>query len=165
LDKEDVFYMKSSASIDDNPPIKLKSNKYTNMFSVLTKMYGLPVYNEFDPTPFLSIFFLLFFAMCLGDAGYGIILIFLGFALKKVKGIGSIAPLVSTLGVATLIVGTILHTFFGMDTSTATWMPDAIKKCMITGKIAGYDAQMVSAVIIGIVHLCLAITLKTIYSS
>lgn len=164
LDKEDVFYMKSSASFDDNPPIKLKSNKYTNMFSVLTKMYGLPVYNEFDPTPFLSIFFLLFFAMCLGDAGYGIILIFLGFALKKVKGIGSIAPLVSTLGVATLIVGTILHTFFGMDTSTATWMPDAIKKCMITGKIAGYDAQMVSAVIIGIVHLCLAITLKTIYS-
>ncbi len=164
LDKEDVFYMKSSASIDDNPPIKLKSNKYTNMFSVLTKMYGLPVYNEFDPTPFLSIFFLLFFAMCLGDAGYGIILFFLGFALKKVKGIGSIAPLVSTLGVATLIVGTILHTFFGMDTSTAAWMPDAIKKCMITGKIAGYDAQMVSAVIIGIVHLCLAITLKTIYS-
>lgn len=164
LDHEDVFYKKSSASIDDNPPIKLKSNKYTNMFSILTKMYGLPVYNEFDPTPFLSIFFLLFFAICLGDAGYGIILIFLGFALKKVKGMGEVAPLVSTLGLATLIVGTVLHTFFGMDTYTATWMPDAIKKFMIAGKIAGYDAQMVSAVIIGIIHLSLAITLKTIYA-
>jgi V/A-type H+-transporting ATPase subunit I len=102
--------------------------------------------------------------MCLGDAGYGIILIILGFLLRKVKGMSSVAPLVSTLGAATLVVGTILHTFFGIDTSSVSWMPDFIKKFMITGKIAGYDAQMVSAVIIGIVHLCLAITLKTVYA-
>jgi len=164
FEKEDVFYMKASAVKNDNPPIKLRNNKYTGMFSILTKMYGMPDYDEFDPTPFLSIFFLLFFAMCLGDAGYGIILIILGFLLRKVKGMSSVAPLVSTLGAATLVVGTILHTFFGIDTSSVSWMPDFIKKFMITGKIAGYDAQMVSAVIIGIVHLCLAITLKTVYA-
>ena len=41
-------------------------------------MYGLPDYDEFDPTPFLSIFFLMFFGICLGDAGYGLLLVVIG---------------------------------------------------------------------------------------
>lgn len=120
FDKMDIVYLKEEAVKDDNPPIKFKENKFVKMFTVLTDMYGRPAYDEFDPTPCISIFFTLFFAMCMGDAGYGIALAIIGLAMRKAKGfIGSMAPLVTTLGVATIVMGTILHTFFGMDTSTA----------------------------------------------
>ncbi|MBR1926702.1 MAG: hypothetical protein IJ840_02975, partial [Bacteroidales bacterium] len=58
---EGVLYLKEDALKEDNPPIKLKGNWFTRMFTVLTDMYGRPEYNEFDPTPYLSVFFLLFF--------------------------------------------------------------------------------------------------------
>lgn len=165
FDKMDIVYLKEEAVKDDNPPIKFKENKLVKMFTVLTDMYGRPAYDEFDPTPCISIFFTLFFAMCMGDAGYGIALAIIGLAMRKGKGfIASMAPLVTTLGVATIVMGTVLHTFFGMDTSTATWVPDWIKKCMIQGTVAGYDAQMLFSILIGITHISVAMLLKTAYA-
>jgi len=162
FDKMDVIYVKEDAVKDDNPPIKVKGNWFTRMFTVLTDMYGRPVYDEFDPTPYISIFFTLFFAMCMGDAGYGLMLLILGIGMKKM--LGSLAPLVTTLGAATLVMGIVLHTFFGMDISTAAWVPAWLKKCMITGSVAGYDAQMLFSILIGVIHLCVAMLLKAIYS-
>ncbi len=165
FDKMDVFYLKEEAAKADNPPIKLKENKFVKMFTMLTDMYGRPVYDEFDPTPYISFFFTLFFAMCLGDAGYGIILTVAGLLVWKKKGfIGEMAPLVTTLGVATIIMGTILHTFFGIDTLAATWVPDWLKCVMLKGKVMGYDPSMALAIIIGVVHLSIALILKAVYA-
>lgn len=55
-------------------PVELENPALAADFEYVTEMYGLPKYNEVDPTPFVSITFPLFFAICLGDAGYGIIL-------------------------------------------------------------------------------------------
>ncbi len=103
LEHENVFYLVDKAQVDDNPPIKLKNNKFVSMFEMLTDMYGRPKYDEFDPTVFISIFFMLFFAFCMGDAGYGLVLILASLGLKKV--LGKIAPLGVTLGIATTVVG------------------------------------------------------------
>ena len=165
FDEMDLYYLKDAAKVEDNPPIELKGNWFTRAFHTLTDMYGRPVYNEFDPTPFLSIFFLLFFAMCMGDAGYGILLIIIGFALKGVKSMASMSPLVTILGVGTTIVGIFMHTFFGVDLAQLAWIPDWLKSVMITEPIAGFDAQMVIALIVGIIHLCLAMIVKTIYAT
>lgn len=162
--EEGVYYMAEDAKAEDNPPISLKNNRFTRMFSILTDMYGRPAYNEFDPTPYISVFFLLFFALCMGDAGYGILLVIISFFLKKSKGTASFAPLVMTLGIATVVVGFLLHTFFGIDISQVSWIPDGAKKFMITGKIAGYDAQMVLSLIIGVVHICIAMLVKAVYA-
>ena len=165
FDKMDVVYIKEDAAKTDNPPIKFKENKFVKMFTVLTDMYGRPAYDEFDPTPCISIFFTLFFAMCMGDAGYGILLAAIGLVMKKGKGfIASMAPLVTTLGVATIVMGTVLHTFFGMDIYAAAWVPAWLKKCMIQGTVAGYDAQMLFSILIGIVHISVAMLLKTAYA-
>ena len=165
LDKLDVFYIKEEAVEEDNPPIKLKNNWFTSMFSTLTGMYGMPVYGEFDPTPFLSIFFLLFFAMCMGDAGYGIMLIIIGLLLKGKKGgLANLYGLIIALGVGTFIVGIIMGAFFGVDLTAQSWVPEGLKSCMITGEIAGYSAQMVCALGIGVVHICLALVVKAVNS-
>ena len=65
-------------------------------------------------------------------------LLIAGLGMKKM--LGSLAPLVTVLGGATLVMGIVLHTFFGMDISTVSWVPDWLKACMITGTVAGYDA-------------------------
>ena len=163
LEKENVFYLVDKAKVDDNPPIKLKNNKFVSMFELLTDMYGRPKYDEFDPTVFISIFFMLFFAFCMGDAGYGLVLIFAGFALKK--KLPNIAPLGIVLGIATTVVGLLFHTFFSMDMLQWSWIPDAVKKCMLPAQIAGYDGTMVLALLVGIVHICLAMIVKTYQST
>ncbi len=159
-----IYYIAEEAKTEDNPPIALRNNWFTRMFAPLTDMYGRPAYNEFDPTPYISVFFMLFFAMCMGDAGYGILLTIIGLFMKRVKGAAKFAPLVLTLGIATIIVGFLLHTFFGIDISQVSWIPHAAKKIMITGTIAGYDAQMVLSLAIGVLHICIAMLVKSIYS-
>ena len=163
LEKEHVFYLEDKAKTEDNPPIKLKNNKFVSMFEMLTDMYGRPKYDEFDPTVFISIFFMLFFAFCMGDAGYGLVLILGSLALKK--KLGKIAPLGVTLGIATTIIGLLFHTFFSMDMLEWSWIPDAVKKCMLPSTIAGYDGTMVLALLVGIVHICLAMIVKTYQST
>ena len=165
LDKMDIVWMDCGAAVEDNPPIKLKNNWFVRQFEVLTDMYGRPDYNEFDPTPYISVFFLLFFAMCMGDAGYGLLLIVIGILLKKVKGLADMSPLVTILGVGTFVVGIVMHTFFGVDISALEWVPAWMKGLMITGTIGGFEAQMVLSLVIGIIHLCLAMVVKTVYAT
>lgn len=163
FDGMDVYWWKEDAVEEDNPPIKLRNNKFISMFEVLTGMYGMPVYSEFDPTPILGPFFLLFFSMCLGDAGYGLLLVLIGWYLKKkMPSMASMAPLVMTLGVGTIVVGTVLGSLFGVSLAEASWVPDWLKSCMITGEIAGFSANMVLAVAIGVFHICLAMVVKAI---
>lgn len=159
LDASNVCYFTEAAQEADNPPIKLKNNKFVSMFEVLTDMYGRPKYSEFDPTVWISIFFMLFFAFCMGDAGYGLILTILGFGLKG--KLPKIAPLVVTLGVATMVIGLLFHTFFSTDMLTWQCLPDAVKQFMLPSQIAGYDGTMIMAIAVGVVHLCLAMVIKT----
>ncbi len=161
LDQIGVLYLKEEAQVQDNPPISFTNNWFVRQFEVLTDMYGRPAYDGFDPTPFISIFFLLFFALCMGDAGYGLILIGAGLLLKKVPSFKDMAPLVVILGAGTVIVGFFLHTFFSID--IAQWKVfEPIKGIFLPDEIAGYAGGMVLAIIVGIVHLCLAMLVKAI---
>ena len=161
LEKINVLYLKEKATVQDNPPIRFRNNKFVRQFEVLTDMYGRPSYDGFDPTPFISIFFLLFFALCMGDAGYGLILILIGLLLKKVDSFKDMAPLVVILGVGTVIVGFFLHTFFSID--IAQWkIFEPIKGIFLPDEIAGYAGGMVLSIVVGIFHLCLAMVVKAI---
>ena len=158
FDAMNLVWFKDAAVLEDNPPIEFRNNKFVKMFEVLTDMYGRPAYNGFDPTPYIAVFFMLFFAFCMGDAGYGLILIALGLGLKK--ALGDLSPLVVTLGVATTVIGFLFHTFFSID--IAQWqMFQPIKGIFLPSKIAGYDGTMVLSLIVGIVHLCIAMVVKT----
>lgn len=169
FDSMDVYYIAEKAVAADNPPIELKNNSFSKQFEVLTKMYGVPVYNEFDPTVFLSIFFLLFFAMCLGDAGYGLALIVIGFFLRGKKGgLANMWSLIVSLGFGTLVVGFLMGGFFGVNLVEVPWIPDWMKKFMIVGDIsvgnATYAKWMIISLMIGIVHICLAMVTKAVWA-
>ena len=165
LDESGVYYEMRPAEKEDNAPIKLKNNAISRLFEVLTKMYGMPDYGEFDPTPLFAPFYALFFGMCVGDAGYGLLLIVLGFFLKKKlsKSMAGLMNLLITLGAATTIVGAVFNTFFGVsltDLDLPAWMNSLI----ISGKWDGtsYDKTMVIALLVGMFHICFAMVVKAI---
>lgn len=170
FDSMDVYYSHEAATKEDNPPVKLKNNWFAKNFEVLTGMYGVPAYDEFDPTPVLGPFFMLFFAMCMGDAGYGILLMLIALVLRlkmKDSSLGKMHRLIAFLGGMTFVVGIFLGTFFGMSILEASWAPAWLKGLCIDGwfpdaKIAGFPVQMVLAVAIGVLHICLAMIIKTI---
>jgi len=171
LSKAEVYYEETDPEKEDATPIQLHNNWFVKLFEPLTGMYGWPNYNEFDPTPILGPFFLLFFALCIGDAGYGIMLTLIGYLIYKDKlkiemfeGLGGI---IMALGVGSTVIGYLMGGFFGIDLFRAAWFPEWAKAPMfnnlgVDGKIGEYDVMMVLAILIGVVHLILAMTIKAI---
>lgn len=163
LSNKDVYFEIRDALKEDNAPIKLKNGVFARMYEVITKMYGMPEYGEFDPTPLLAPFFTLFFAFCVGDAGYGLILILLGAYLKsKVdKSMKGMMNLVMTLGAATTVLGTIFGTFFGVNLMEVNWpWLETMKQYMVAS-----DKLMYLSLAIGVVHIIVAMTVKALCST
>ncbi|MBR5204278.1 MAG: ATPase V [Bacteroidaceae bacterium] len=168
LDESGVYYEIRAAEKEDNAPIKLKNGKISRAFEMLTKMYGMPDYGEFDPTPLLAPFYALFFGMCVGDAGYGLLLVILGLYLKKKlsKSMAGLMNLLITLGAATTLVGALFNTFFGA--ALTDWnLPEWMNSLIISGKWDGtaYDKTMVIALLVGMFHICFAMVVKAIGST
>ena len=171
LDAAQVYYEETDPEKEDATPIKLRNNWFVKLFEPLTGMYGWPNYNEFDPTPILGPCFLLFFALCIGDCGYGLMLTLIGYLIYKGKlkiemfeGLGGI---IMALGVGSTVIGYLMGTFFGIDIYHAEWFPESAKAIMFNnlgtnGKIGEYDVMMVLALVIGVVHIILAMTIKAI---
>ena len=114
---KEVAYELSKPDNEDNPPILLKNNKFARLFEFIGELYSLPNYREIDLTPFFAPFFVLFFGFCLGDAGYGL-LILIGITLYKLKAKPSVKPILSLaqwLGLSTVIMGIVGGTFFGIQ--------------------------------------------------
>ena len=168
LDESGAFYDVRPVRRGDEAPVKLKNNAFTRMYEMLTKMYGMPSCTDFDPTPILAPFFSLFFAFCMGDAGYGLILILMGFILKKKlkSDLAGMMNLVITLGIFTTLIGAVLGTFFGMSLLSDFDLPEKIRQFIIAGDIelfgSTYDKQMILALGIGVVHISIAMTVKAI---
>jgi len=96
-------------------PVELENPKVVEDFEYVTNMYGLPKYDEIDPTPFMTITFAIFFAIALSDAGYGIVLgIFMasGFWFAKIFP-RKLRRMMVVCAIFTVIVGLLIGGWFG----------------------------------------------------
>lgn len=102
---------------DDAVPVILENPPYLQPFEVVTRMFGMPKYSEVDPTPVLAPFFILFFGLCLTDAGYGIMLALLMTWLMRTyvldKGTGQLAKLLMYGGLSTIVCGALTGGWLG----------------------------------------------------
>ncbi len=96
------------------PPTKLKNPKLFKPFEMYINMYGLPAYNEMDPTWFVAITYSFIFGAMFGDAGQGLLLFIGGFLLYKFKHI-ALAGIISCAGVFSTIFGVLFGSFFGFE--------------------------------------------------
>ena len=114
-----LVYMRRDATIDDDAPVKLKNNKFARLFELIGGMYSLPKYGTLDLTPIFGPFYMLFFAICLCDAGYGLVLLLAGLALLKKGGesLRQAAWLSVACASATVAFGFYANSFFGVAIS------------------------------------------------
>ena len=91
-------------------PIILRNPPYFKSFEVFTRILPLPAYTSYDPTPFIALFFPVFFGMILGDAGYGLFLCAAAVVLRmKFRKQGVVRD-----GANVLLVASLYSVFFGV---------------------------------------------------
>lgn len=159
LEQESVVYMKEETTAEEEPPIKLRNSWFSKLFEPITEMFSLPNYGELDPTPLFAPFFMLFFGLCLGDAGYGMLVLIAALIAKKKLGekMRGYCNLGVVLGLATIVVSLMTGMVFGIDLSDPAYgVPESIRSLFIADRnftIAGYSPMMVIAVILGLVQI------------
>lgn len=105
-----------------NPPTKLKNSKILKPFEMFVEMYGLPAYNEMDPTLFVAITYTLMFGIMFGDVGQGACLLAGGFLLYRFKNM-RLAGIVGVAGIWSVIFGFLYGSVFGFEELLpALWM-------------------------------------------
>ena len=104
------------------PPTKLQNPKFFKPFEMFIKMYGLPDYNEFDPTIFVALTYSFIFGAMFGDVGQGFLLLLGGALLYKFKKM-DLAAIISRCGIFSMFFGFMFGSVFGFENIIdAVWL-------------------------------------------
>lgn len=142
-------------------PILLKNNGFVESFESIVGMYSLPNYGEIDPTPIMSVFYLVFFGMMLSDAGYGLIMVIATMITLKFFNIDDnlkkSVKLFFYLGISTLVWGAIYGSWFGDAPITILGMESIPKLIDPPTEIM---KVMALSIILGGVHIFVGLGIK-----
>ena len=152
ISKEGYYCSRMEITDEDDVPIKLRNSKFSKLFEPITNLYSLPNYREFDSTPLFAPFFMLFFGLCFGDGGYGLLLIITSLVLRPRVGdsMKPVLSLIGVLGAMTLVVGTLTGSFFGISIGEFKFL-SSVKDYFLTS-----DNLMVISLFIGFFHVIFA---------
>lgn len=157
-----VFETPSAEEIVTDVPVKLANNKLVKPFEMLTEMYSLPKYEEVDPTPAMTPFYLVFFGMMVADIGYGLLmLVAAGFALKKMilpRNMQRFAEFFFILSIPTIIWGFIYGSFFGATLpATILGMPSPFPILSTTEDV---NTILILSVVFGFIQLLVGLMIN-----
>ena len=108
------FAEEEHSNIFSTPPTALKNPKIFKPFEMYVRMYGLPAYDEIDPTVFVALTYAFIFGVMFGDVGQGLCLLVGGFLLYKFKKM-DLAAIIGTCGVFSTIFGFMFGSVFGFE--------------------------------------------------
>ncbi len=177
LEREHIYYEIADPAFEDDVPVELREGSFSRLFLPILKMYSLPKYTELDPTQSFAPFFTLFFGLCLGDAGYGLLVFLVGLYIVKKAGdnVKDYGRLAMWLGGSTIVCGLLMGTFFGIDLCKVSWQwiapiqPYLINESSALGQwfisVFGYTPMMVISVLLGLVQVLIGMTMKGIKAS
>lgn len=147
-------------NIMSNPPTKMKNPSLFRPFEMYVEMYGLPSYNELDPTILIGITYSILFGFMFGDAGQGLCLLIGGYLLYRFKKV-RLAGIISCCGVFSTIFGFLFGSIFGFeDIIGAVWLrpQEAMVDLPFIGRL---NTVFVVAVAIGmgIILMCMVLNI------
>ena len=151
-------------NIMSKPPTKMKNPGLFKPFEMYVEMYGLPSYNELDPTILIGITYSILFGFMFGDAGQGLCLLTGGFLLYRFKKV-RLAGIISCCGVFSTIFGFLFGSVFGFeDIIDAVWLrpQEAMVNLPFIGKL---NTVFVVAVAIGMGIILMCMVLNIINSA
>ncbi|MEG2291209.1 MAG: V-type ATP synthase subunit I [Clostridium sp.] len=137
-------------------PIKLKNGELVSSFESVTSMFAYPKYDEVDPTPLLTPFYLVFFGMMVADIGYGILMFLTALGALKLlhlaKDQKQMAKFFLYLSIPTIAFGAIYGSFFGGIIE----LPKLIDTELQINEI------MIISIIFGVIQIFTGLTIKAI---
>ena len=146
---------------DEDAPVLLKNNDVVGSFEIVTNIFGLPGRSEFDPTPLLTPFFALFFAIAITDAGYGIIIAVTTLCvirfLKPSVAVRRFMLMMFVAGCMTIVLGALTGGWFGIDASK---LPTFLQKCIIIIPMEKPVEFLFFALALGVLQLWLGMWLS-----
>lgn len=147
-------------NITSTPPTKMKNPGLFKPFEMYVEMYGLPSYNEIDPTVLIGITYSVLFGFMFGDAGQGLCLLIGGFLLYRLKKV-QLAGIISCCGFFSVIFGLLFGSIFGFeDIIDALWLrpQEAMTDLPFIGRL---NTVFVAAIAIGmgIILLCMILNI------
>lgn len=138
-------------------PIVLRNPGYFQPFELLSRLLPIPAYTSFDLTPFIAIFFPLFFGMMLGDIGYGFILLVIALiaipAARQRPLLVDAAKILGVCAVYTVIFGFLFGELFGAVGRRFFHLPHLIDR---HGSIV---PMLYFALSVGLIHVGLGLAL------
>ena len=153
----DNYYLTfTDADRDDaTVPIKLKNGKVASTFENLTGMYAYPRYNEIDPTPLFTPFYILFFGMMGADVGYGLVLLLATMFVLKVVNLSSqmrkSVKFFFYLSFSVIFWGLLYGSYFGA-TIPGMWR--------LVDPASQYNDLLIGSILFGVVHIFVGLAIK-----
>ena len=96
------------------PPTKMKNSPLTRAFKFFTEIYGVPSYNEIDPTPLIAVVYTLLYGIMFADLGQGFVLAIVGILMYKLKGM-KLGKILVPCGISGMFFGTVFGSVFGNE--------------------------------------------------
>ncbi len=110
----ELDFSDAKKELDKRPPVKLKNVFFAKPFEFYTEMYGVPKYNEVDPTTFVSITYIIIFGIMFADLGQGFILSIVGWLMWKIRKM-KIGKILLPCGISSMVFGTLFGSVFGFE--------------------------------------------------
>lgn len=157
-----VIDLKDGSKADDNTPILLKNPPFFRHFELITRLYGIPRYNNVDPTVFVAPGFLLFFSIMLTDALYGLMAAILGFLVVRGggrynSGYKDFGIIMASAGIFTVLIGGLTGGWFG-DIGVA--LIPSLKSIIILDPMKKVDHFLILALSIGLLHVNIGVVIN-----
>lgn len=138
----------------DNPPVSLSNPRWAKPFEMIVKLYGTPNRSERDPTVIVALSFSLFFGFCIGDVGYGLVIITAFLLMRRYLPLG---PGVKNLllvmvygGAFAIVVGALTGSWFGIE---ITKLPGFIQSMAVFDPLLEPIPVMVLCMVMGFIHM------------
>lgn len=110
----ELDFSDAKKELDKRPPVKLKNVFFAKPFEFYTEMYGVPKYNEIDPTTFVAITYIIIFGIMFADLGQGFILSIVGWLMWKIRKM-KIGKILLPCGISSMVFGTLFGSVFGFE--------------------------------------------------
>lgn len=160
IPQDNIVVEFSDAIKGEDVPTHLKNNRLVAPFEMLTEMYSLPKYDEVDPTPLMTPFYLVFFGMMVADIGYGLVML-IGtliarrfFVLKR--GMTRFVDFFMILSIPTILWGLIYGSFFGASLPAPFPIlstTDDVTTILLLSVVFGFIQIMFGLLVNGVLHI------------
>lgn len=143
---------------EDLVPVSIRNSPYFSHFELFTRLLPLPVYSSYDPTPFIGVFFPIFFGMILGDVGYGLVILVAALIVRKTSGRRDLRDAAAILLVSAcyaVIFGILYGEFFGA--LGPAWL--FLEKTRVIERRRAVMPMLIFSVSVGVAHVTLGLLL------